>query len=30
VHDQPLPRSANSKLIKRELRLWAADRFGTS
>lgn len=30
VHEQPLPRSANAKLLKRELRVWAADRLGAS
>jgi fatty-acyl-CoA synthase len=27
MRDEPLPRSANSKLLKRELRVWAAERL---
>jgi fatty-acyl-CoA synthase len=30
LHDQPLPRSANAKLLKRELRIWAAERLGSA
>ncbi|WP_412520767.1 acyl--CoA ligase [Actinomadura madurae] len=29
IHDHPLPRSANAKLLKRELRVWAADQLAT-
>jgi acyl-CoA synthetase (AMP-forming)/AMP-acid ligase II len=27
IYDKPLPRSANAKLLKRELRIWAADQL---